>query len=200
MTEVPNPGLRSQPAIRMVLRVVGITATLAGAGLVIMWIIHFSSSVGVYDSVADRASQATSANDVGPIIADAFATTSSVNASSWTLMAGIMLLIVGAWALRVGFLGPATRYVAGETMPVVKDSVAYLTDGEGFMGIGRITNSGQGAARVQAPGLGAHHPGAGTQYPGGGARISPGIFCQRCGTGNDANAHFCDACGQRLVR
>ena len=39
--------------------------------------------------------------------------------------------------LQWGFLGAAARYGAGETMPVVKDSATYLSDGEGILGVGR---------------------------------------------------------------
>jgi len=34
-------------------------------------------------------------------------------------------------------LGAAARCGGGETMPVVKDSAAYLSDGEGILGVGR---------------------------------------------------------------
>ncbi|MBI2245014.1 MAG: hypothetical protein HYU55_14135 [Nocardioides sp.] len=44
-------------------------------------------------------------------------------------------------AFMGGFLGAAARYGAGETVPVVKDSATYLSDGEGILGAGRTTGS-----------------------------------------------------------
>lgn len=52
-------------------------------------------------------------------------------------MGGFLLAAVGLMFLQWGFLGAAARYGAGETMPVVKDSAEYLSDGEGVLGIGR---------------------------------------------------------------
>jgi hypothetical protein len=53
------------------------------------------------------------------------------------LGAGGFLCVFGLGALNAGFLGAQARYAAGETMPVVKDSAEYLSDGEGVLGIGR---------------------------------------------------------------
>jgi hypothetical protein len=52
-------------------------------------------------------------------------------------MGGLLVIGVGLMLLQWGFVGAAARYGAGETMPVVKDSAAYLTDGEGILGVGR---------------------------------------------------------------
>jgi len=47
------------------------------------------------------------------------------------LMLGLggFLVVFGMAALNAGYLGATARYAAGETMPVMKDSAAYLTDG-----------------------------------------------------------------------
>ena len=50
---------------------------------------------------------------------------------------GLLIIGVGMMFLQWGFLGAAARYGAGETMPVVKDSATYLSDGEGILGVGR---------------------------------------------------------------
>lgn len=201
MTEVPNPGLRSQPAVRTFFRVGGIVCTLAAVGMFIAWFMHLSSSMDSMSKVAGRASSTNNPAEVGPIINDAMSTAASNSfGSTWTLFAAMFLLSAGMWMLRAGFLGPATRYVAGETMPVVKDSVGYLTDGEGFMGIGRIVDDVPGTGR---PYSGAGQPyaqGTTRQYHGAYPSSAQGIFCQHCGTRNDTNARFCNACGQRLVR
>ncbi len=52
-------------------------------------------------------------------------------------MGGLLVVGVGLMLLQWGFVGAAARYGAGETMPVVKDSAAYLSDGEGILGVGR---------------------------------------------------------------
>ncbi len=52
-------------------------------------------------------------------------------------LGGLLVVGFGLMLLQWGFLGAAARYGAGETMPVVKDSAAYLSDGEGILGVGR---------------------------------------------------------------
>ncbi|CAI9399453.1 zinc ribbon domain-containing protein [Nocardioides sp. T2.26MG-1] len=49
----------------------------------------------------------------------------------------VLVFGVGLMFLQWGFLGAAARYGAGETMPVVKDSAEYLSNGEGLLGVGR---------------------------------------------------------------
>jgi hypothetical protein len=93
----------------------------------------------------------------------------------WMLFVGIFGLAVAGWCLQAGFLGAASRYVAGETMPVVKDSAAYVSDGEGMLGVGRTVDDAQPTATT-------------------------GPFCSTCGTRNDADASFCDSCGAALAR
>ena len=85
----------------------------------------------------------------------------------------LLLLGPAGWCLQAGFLGAASRYVAGETTPVIKDSAAYLTDGEGILGVGRTVDDAQEPAT--------------------------GPFCSTCGTRNDADARFCDSCGAALA-
>jgi uncharacterized membrane protein YhdT len=79
-------------------------------------------------------------------------------------MGGLLVIGLGLMLLQWGFLGAAARYGAGETMPVVKDSAEYLSNGEGLLGIGRTS----------------------------------GPFCSACGVRNDAEAKFCDSCGNAL--
>jgi Na+/proline symporter len=58
----------------------------------------------------------------------------------WMMFVGIFGLAIAGWCLRAGFLGAASRYVAGETMSTVKDSASYLTDGQGILGAGRTVD------------------------------------------------------------
>jgi zinc ribbon protein len=94
----------------------------------------------------------------------------------WMMFVGIFGLAVAGWCLQAGFMGAASRYVAGETMPTVKDSAAYLSDGEGVLGVGRTVDDAQKAQAVTGP------------------------YCSTCGTRNDADASFCDSCGAALAR
>jgi hypothetical protein len=81
---------------------------------------------------------------------------------------GGFLVVFGLAFLSAGFLGASARYSAGETMPVMKDSASYLTDGQGVLGVGRTVDDQPTAA---------------------------GPFCTKCGVRNDDTARFCDSCG-----
>lgn len=88
---------------------------------------------------------------------------------------GLPVIGFGIMCLQAGFLGVAARYGAGETMPVVRDSASYLSDGEGILGVGRTVDD---APRSPA---------------------ATGPYCRACGVRNDADAKFCDGCGASLA-
>ena len=90
----------------------------------------------------------------------------------WMLFVGIPLLAVGGWLAMAGFGGAAARYAVGEGAPVARDSLDYLSRGQGLANVGRT------------------HPDA---DPTGGP------YCRACGTRNDATASFCDSCGKSLA-
>jgi hypothetical protein len=96
----------------------------------------------------------------------------------WMVFVGILGLAVAGWCLQAGFMGAASRYVAGETAPVVKDSAAYLSDGEGILGVGRTVDDTADARS---------------------ATSAAGPYCSKCGTRNDGRARFCDNCGAPLA-
>ena len=151
MNRVPNPGYAEQGTKRTILRVVGVVCT--GIALVLCGI-----------AVADFF-RAFGSEDF-----DAFPT------KFWMFFVALPFFVVGSAGLNAGFMGAVARYSAGETMPVAKDSVAYLTDGEGVLGIGRTVDD-----------------------DASGAAASTGPFCRSCGQRNDADAKFCDACGHSLA-
>lgn len=128
---------------RTVLRVLG--GVLLLAGLVV-------AGIGVSRFVADFESV-----DGGP-------------GSILMIGAGGFLCVFGLGALSAGTLGAQSRYVAGETMPTVKQSAAYLSDGQGIMGVGRTADDAVG-----------------------------GPSCRSCGRRNDDEARFCDGCGASLA-
>ncbi|MDN4159876.1 DUF7577 domain-containing protein [Nocardioides abyssi] len=92
-------------------------------------------------------------------------------------LGGFLVFAVGGMFLNLGFGGVAARYGAGETMPVVRDSASYLSDGRGIMGVGRTVDDGSHAREATAA----------------------GPYCRSCGVRNDADARFCDSCGGSLA-
>ena len=151
MSTMPNPGLRGQSGMRTVLRVVGLILLVAGLVFLGVGLQSFFSGFGNDDPNAGFPDRV------------------------WMAFVGILLLGPAGWCLQAGFLGTASRYAAGETMPTVKDSAAYLTDGEGVLGVGRTVDDGERSA-------------------------ASGPFCSGCGTRNDTDASFCDSCGAALAR
>ena len=142
------PGLRGQVAVRSVFRVVGIVVLLVAVIFLVTGLQDFFASSGSFE---------------GPH-------------KFWMVFVGIFGLAVAGWCLQAGFMGAASRYVAGETTPVIRDSASYLTDGEGFLGVGRTVDD-----RPQQ------------------ANTATGPYCSKCGTRNDADASFCDRCGTALA-
>ena len=145
------PGIRGQRVTRNIFRVVGVLALVVALAFLAVGLQDFFASADSFD---------------GPH-------------KFWMIFVGIFGLAVAGWCLQAGFMGAASRYVAGETTPVIKDSASYLTDGEGFLGIGRTVDDGP---------------------PGRQTSAATGPYCSRCGTRNDADASFCDSCGAALAR
>ena len=148
-----NPGHADQARTRTILRVIGFTMLAAGL------VIGAKAGYGLLQEVTS------------PINVD----DPSGAGTILTLGGAGFLVVFGLAFLNAGFLGASARYAAGETMPVMKDSAAYLTDGQGH---------GQG------------HPGPGQGVDE--AQDAAGPFCTRCGVRNDAAARFCDACGHAI--
>src|SRR4051795_3640336 len=146
-TQSTPPGIRGQRSTRIAFRVVGLLLLVVALGLLAVGLQNLFSTGDSFD---------------GP---DKF----------WMVFVGILMLGPAGWCLQAGFVGTASRYVAGETTPVVKDSAAYLTDGQGFLGVGRTVDDA-------APAMAATGP-----------------FCSTCGTRNDADAPYCDRCGAALA-
>ena len=81
--------------------------------------------------------------------------------------------MVGDIELR-GRLPGWTRLAIGGAVPVVKDSAAYLTDGQGLLGVGRTVDDRPAEQTATGP------------------------YCSSCGVRNDSSARFCDSCGTTL--
>lgn len=143
-----SPGYARQGTARTVFRILGIVLTVVGLLLVVSGFVRF---VG---------------GEPGDDLDSAFL----------AFAGGGVLAVVGFAFFNLGFMGASARYAAGETMPVVKDSASYLTDGEGVLGVGRTIDD---AGATTAP--------------------KAGPYCRACGQRNDDEARFCDACGQPLA-
>jgi ribosomal protein L40E len=147
------PGLRGQRTARTVFRVVGVITLVVAVTFLVIGLKDFFGSADSFE---------------GPH-------------KFWMVFVGIFGLAIAGWCLQAGFMGAAARYAAGETVPTLKDSASYLTDGEGVLGIGRTVDDGP-AATATAP-----------------DQALTGPFCSKCGTRNDAEASFCDRCGAALA-
>lgn len=147
-TQPTSPGVPGQQGARMTFRVVGPLLLVAALGLL---------AVGLQDLFS------TGDSFEGPH-------------RFWMVFVGILMLGPAGWCLQAGFLGAASRFVAGETTPVIKESAAYLSDGWCILGVGRTVDDGDQASSATGP------------------------FCSRCGVHNDADASFCDGCGAALAR
>jgi hypothetical protein len=155
MSNVSNPGFADQHRKRTALRVMGIVGMTIAVALIATALVDF---FGAFSGFASD----TGAADAG------------MPTKFWMFFLAMPFFLIGGIGIQLGFLGAAARYGAGETMPVVKDSAAYLTDGEGLLGIGRTVDDQRSATSATGP------------------------FCRACGQRNDADATFCDACGQSL--
>ncbi len=152
MSSTSNPGLRNQAGPRTVFRIVGVVLVLAGLAMLGYGFATFAA--GVFSD------QMPAMDDMG---------------RSFLLFAlGGVALVGGFLFVNLGFMGVAARYGAGETMPVVKDSAAYLTDGAGLFGVGRTVDDAAAAERA-------------------------GSACVRCGATNDESAKYCSACGSAVA-
>lgn len=150
MSTTQTPGLRGQDGMRIVFRIVGVVLLVAGLVFLGLGLQSFFAAFGNDDA--------------------------GFPSRFWMAFVGILLLGPARWCLQAGFVGAASRYVAGETMPTVKDSAAYLSDGEGILGVGRTVDAATPATAAAGP------------------------YCSKCGTRNDVEASFCDSCGAALAR
>jgi hypothetical protein len=101
----------------------------------------------------------------------------------WCAFVGMPLLFVGIVTTAIAFMGRVQRYVAGESLPVAKDSVNYMADGT------------KGAVRTMATALGE-----GLRAGMDGKTDSAEQACSACGETNDDTAKFCKSCGKPLAK
>jgi ribosomal protein L40E len=101
----------------------------------------------------------------------------------WMAFIGLPLIAVGSWMLKAGYLGPATRYVAGEVTPALRDTLGAL----GLTDADRICASC--GARNAADAKFCDDCGAALQ-----------TTCSACGATNAPDAKYCDDCGTAIAQ
>lgn len=179
-----NPNQRSidprGPEVSTALRVVGLSMVVLGGILTLIGVTSFFSAFGTF----------------GP------------PRYFWCAFLGLPLLGFGLQISGLGFLGPFTRYVSGQTAPVQRDTFNYLADGttEGVRNIATAAAQGfsAGASKPTAANVAAC-PHCHALNP------HAARFCDQCGTAfgakscprcrheNDADARFCSQCGCEVV-
>jgi Double zinc ribbon len=147
------PQLRDQSGVRSGLRIGGAIVFAIGAILAIGGFASFFSAFG----------------------------SSSPPSHFWMAFIGIPMLGIGGTMLKIGYLGPATRYVAGEVMPTVKDSLSYV---------------GIGPRQTTCPTCGETNAADAKFCDHCGTAL--GITCPSCGHANEPDSEFCSACGKPL--
>lgn len=164
---------------RSALRVLGWLLTLAGAGFTAVGFLSFFAAFG------------------GGGIPDKF----------WCAFVGMPLLGIGTMLLKAGYLGAMSRYVAGETAPVVADTADYVL-GRSKRGVRRVTqaiaeglgNTSTAAPPTQECGVCRAPQRAGAKFCDAcGAAMASAPVCPSCRHENQPGARFCSGCGLALT-
>ena len=99
----------------------------------------------------------------------------------WCFYFGLPLVGIGGGLTRVGYLGWFTRYVAGETAPVQKDTFNYLANGI-RPGVKDLVQAVREGLTEDSTDIAAANK----------------KFCPSCGQPADIASNFCSGCGQKL--
>ncbi|HJP70959.1 MAG TPA: zinc ribbon domain-containing protein [Candidatus Limnocylindria bacterium] len=94
----PDPGLRQQAATRSFLRAGGAVALGLGVLLTGIALFDFLGAMGSFEQPKNF----------------------------WMGFIGLPLIAIGGATMKAGYLGPASRYVAGELTPTIRDSLGAL--------------------------------------------------------------------------
>jgi hypothetical protein len=149
------PQLPEQATLRSALRIGG--PVVFGIGLVFA-VIGFASFFTAFNS---------------------FGATTPTN--FWMAFIGLPLMAIGGGMIRIGYLGAATRYVAGEVAPTIKETLGYV---------------GIGPASTTCAKCGGANRADASFCDHCGAALS--VTCPACGHANVPEATFCNQCGKAL--
>lgn len=149
----PDPGLRGQDSLRSAMRIVG--PVTVGVGLLL-------TAIAMFDFFAAFGGFGMPGN-------------------FWMAFIGLPLIGIGAAITKFAYLGPASRYVAGEVTPTIRDTL-------GALGIG-------GGASV-CPACGGRNAYDAAFCDDCGVPLRQ--TCSSCGSANAGDAKFCKGCGREL--
>ncbi|MHC4342382.1 MAG: zinc ribbon domain-containing protein [Planctomycetota bacterium] len=154
-------------AFRGVCRILGPLALIAGVVMFGIGIYDFTNSFGGHSKpgLLDFPGSPETSNEP-----DLF----------WLCFVGMFVLIGGVFLTKVGYLGAAARYVAGETAPVAADTIGYMAD--------ETKDSVKTIAGAVAEGI------------RGDGETETIVRCLKCNEENDGDAKFCKSCGEALQK
>jgi len=152
-----DPGLHDQGTWRTFLRVGGLVLLGLGIILTAITLIGFFSAFGSFGSPG-------------------------MPGNFWMAFLGLPLIGLGSTMLKAGYLGPASRYVAGEVSPTLRDTL-------GFVGV---------TSTALCPACGARNADDAKFCDDCGAALRR--ICPACNAANAADAKFCDDCGAAVSR
>lgn len=149
----PASGPRGQRSGRSFIRVGGPVLIVIGLLLTIAGLASFFGSFGSFDGMPNN---------------------------FWMAFIGLPLIAIGVAMTSVAYLGAASRYVAGEVTPAIRDTLGALgvSNGETCAACGATNDAEARFCDSCGKPLSAQ--------------------CAACGATNDAGARFCDACGAVL--
>ncbi|MDA0833100.1 MAG: zinc ribbon domain-containing protein [Planctomycetota bacterium] len=101
----------------------------------------------------------------------------------WCAFVGMPLIFVGTVITKMAYFGSVLRYIAEETTPVGVDTFNTVAHG--------TKESVRDLASAVGQGINAGLTGR---------AVDSARRCRECGEENDADARYCDGCGQQLAR
>lgn len=121
----------------------------------------------------------------------------------WCAFVGMPIFAAGIACCRLGYLGRMSRYVAGEVVPVQKDTFNYLAEGmrPGVQTLAGAIRDGLAAdesSALSCPKCQATNEADANFCSHCGAELPRERSCPACSAANAANARFCDQCGKAL--
>ena len=126
----------------------------------------------------------------------------------WCAFLGLPMLVFGAAITKAGYLGNIARYVANEAAPVGKDVVNYMAENtqDAVQTVASSLASGIKEGLSDTPVSTCNCPDCGAENNADAAfcdqcgnKLQTERSCPSCSSSNDPGAAFCDQCGTRLA-
>ena len=120
----------------------------------------------------------------------------------WCVFVGFPLMFVGAVISQMAFAGAVSRYMAGESAPVAKDTFNYMADGtkEGVRDVVGAIKDGIVGDFITCPHCRESNDSDANFCNECGGTIALVKSCPKCRTKNDFDAKFCDDCGEAISK